>query len=250
MSYMHLQYQVASFEEQLESILQFLTVDQNLWWLDGFLTFYPHIAWDEIRNMDEEAKTIALAEALRPLYDHLRAEMYENQVKYQLYWNQHEAFHDLYCCDVNHRFQNIIANIGLNPISPRYLKTLCFDVFYKNSAHGAMGMALHEIIHFVWFDRWNQLFHDDPCEYEAPHLKWIFSEMVTDTFMRDERLMKLNPYMQEGTAYAYFYQMNLDGRNVLDVLYDLYQTVTLEEFMRQGYAFCCTHENEIRQQMK
>ena len=51
------------------------------------------------------------------------------------------------------------------------------DVFYLNSEKGAIGMSIHEIIHFVWFDVWHSLFGDSFEEYERPNLKWILSEM-------------------------------------------------------------------------
>ena len=44
--------------------------------------------------------------------------------------------------------------MSFNPISPRYLDEQAFDVFWLNSERGALGMALHEIIHFVWFRVW------------------------------------------------------------------------------------------------
>ena len=61
----------------------------------------------------------------------------------------------------------------MNPICPRFLKERFFDVFYKNSEYGALGMSIHEMIHYVWFYVWNRLFNDSYDEYETPSLKWI-----------------------------------------------------------------------------
>lgn len=38
----------------------------------------------------------------------------------------------------------------MNPISPRFLSDGSFEVFYLNSGKGAIGTAIHEIIHFFW----------------------------------------------------------------------------------------------------
>jgi hypothetical protein len=35
-----------------------------------------------------------------------------------------------------------------------------FDIFYLNSEEGAIGEAIHEMIHFVWFYVWNKTFGD------------------------------------------------------------------------------------------
>ena len=45
-----------------------------------------------------------------------------------------------------------------------------------NSEKGAIGSAIHEIIHFVWFYVWNQTFADSYEEYETLSLKWILSD--------------------------------------------------------------------------
>lgn len=90
-----------------------------------------------------------------------------------------------------------VAIWSLNPIEPRFLKEHCYDTFYLNSAKGAIGDGIHEIIHFIWFYVWNQLFGDNYDEYERPSLKWILSEMVVESVMRDERLSSINPVFPE-----------------------------------------------------
>ena len=80
------------------------------------------------------------------------------------------------------------ANISLNPISPHFLKEQSFNVFYMNSEKGALGLSLHEVIHYFWFYVLNHHFDDSYGEYETPSLKWILSEMVVETIMSDERI--------------------------------------------------------------
>lgn len=46
----------------------------------------------------------------------------------------------------------------MNPIGPRFLEERCFDVFYLNSERGAIGVGIHEMVHFVWFYVWNRLY--------------------------------------------------------------------------------------------
>ncbi|MFR5786273.1 MAG: hypothetical protein ACLUHE_03445 [Christensenellales bacterium] len=49
---------------------------------------------------------------------------------------------------------------------------------------------------------------DNYDEYERPSLKWILSEMVVESVMRDERLSSINPYFPRengGCVYPYFF---------------------------------------------
>lgn len=113
--------------------------------------------------------------------------------------------------------------------------------------------GLHEIIHFVWFYVWNRLFRDSYDEYERPFLKWILSEMVVESVMRDERLSSINPYFpreQGGCVYPYFFDMKAGGVLILDTLDEMYRAQTIEEFMKNSYAYCQVHEAEIRDHIK
>ena len=126
----------------------------------------------------------------------------------------------------------------------------CYDTFYLNSAKGAIGDGIHEIIHFIWFYVWNQLFGDNYDEYERPSLKWILSEMVVESVMRDERLSSINPYFPRengGCVYPYFFDMMVDGKPILDTLDAMYKSQNIEDFMRNSYAYCQEHEAVIRE---
>ena len=110
-------------------------------------------------------------------------------------------------------------------------------------------MSLHEIIHYLWFDVWNRLFHDSYDEYETPSLKWILSEMVVESIMADERLSSINPYFPRehgGCVYGYFQDMVICGRPVLDTLDQLYKENRITDFMKKAYAFCQENETAVR----
>ena len=118
-----------------------------------------------------------------------------------------------------------------------------------NSDKGAIGMSLHEMIHFVWFHVWNKTFHDSYDEYETPHLKWILSEMVVESIMRDERLSSINPYFPRengGCVYPYFQDMVVKDKYILDTLEEIYQKNSMTDFMKNSYEYCLENEDAIR----
>ena len=239
----------------LEELLEFLREDQPAFWSEPFFYCYPEI---------DRAAFYALPAADRlqwlrgyfARFEEENAALLQAKVRdYNLWWQTNRsqvtaALEDAFGTPLADRFNDLRAAVTFNPVSPRFLCSHSFDVFYKNRPQGALGVALHEIVHFVWFAQWQALFADNPAEYEAPHLKWILSEMVTDTVMRDERLTSLNPYQQHGgTAYPYFYTMKIDGAPVLETLYALYRALPMDAFMQQAYEWCCRHEAEIRRQI-
>ena len=155
--------------------------------------------------------------------------------------------------DASSIFNDLTSNVTLNPICPRFLKERYFDVFYMNSEKGALGLSLHEVIHYFWFYVWNRLFGDSYDEYERPSLKWILSEMVVESVMKDERLSSINPYFPRkngGCIYPYFFDMMVDSKPILDTLDAMYKSQSIEDFMRNSYAYCKKHEAAIREHIQ
>lgn len=253
---MNLIYKNPGLTYSIDSILEFQGEEQSEWWRESLFMFYPEINREKFDSLSRTLQAEYLTECLDRVYRKIEKEIEEKIVTYTKHWeiyrNQIQAaLSDTFQLDVSNKFNHIVGNISLNPICPRYLDTTSFDVFYRNSEKGALGMALHEIIHFVWFDVWNNYFGDDANDYETPHLKWVLSEMVVDPIMRkDERLHRINPYFNDGCVYEYFYSMKIDGKPILETLYGMYDKTDIHSFMEQSYAYCKKHEEDIRKQMQ
>lgn len=97
------------------------------------------------------------------------------------------------------------------------------------------------------------MFEDSYEEYERPSLKWILSEMVVESVMKDERLSSINPYFPRengGCIYPYFFDMVVDRTLILDTLDAMYKSQNMEDFMRNSFAYCQEHEAEIREHIE
>jgi len=240
----------------VDSILLFENDEYGLF--DSLFHFYPQLSKEAILPLPAEDKRTYLLDFFHSYYEkeNVKNGISEKVITYSNHWQHHkkqveDALSDAFKCGVDSNFNAIVGNITFNPICPRFLDTCTFDVFYLNSERGALGISLHEVIHFVWFDVWQKHFNDFPEEYETPHLKWLFSEMVVDPIMRkDSRLSAINPYFEDGCVYEYFYSMKVEGVPILKALYKMYSTSNIVEFMEQGYAYCKKHEAVIRSQMK
>lgn len=243
------------FPYSIQSILLFQTADASDWWRDSLYFFYPQVDRERMEHLAGREREAYLRDVLLDVYCSLVPELAEKKEAYQRHWEENrrvveEALGDIFQVPLANRFQNIRANITLNPVCPRFLAERTFDLFYRNSPRGALGMALHEIVHFLWFDRWNAAFHDDPAEYEAPHLKWLFSEMAVKPILGEPRLAERNPYYPDDCVYAYFDAMTVEGRPILEVMEELFAAGSIDRFMAEGWRFCREHEEEIRRQVK
>lgn len=242
----------------IESVMDFQTNDTTEFWAEPLYHFYPQLDREYAASLSLEKKKQYIGQVLRKIYIDQKPVIHEKTVQYASHWNRHKeqitaALSDAFETDCRLILNDMICRVSLNPICPRFLENNSFDIFFLNSEQGALGLAIHEIIHFVWFSVWNQLFKDSYDEYEAPSLKWIFSEMAVEPVMSDVRLSSINPYFPKengGCIYPYFYTMTIEGKPIMDTLADMYHSMTITVFMKTGYMYCAAHESEIRQHIE
>jgi hypothetical protein len=247
---MNLIYQNPGLEYMVQSIAEFQSEEQSDSFRDSLYYFFPQFDRSRMDALDAPGRVDYIRTGLQETYAASEGLLREKLEAWQRHWDAHrtvveQAFEDIFELPLAGRFNDMTGNISFNPICPRYLDTHVFDIFYLNSERGALGMALHEIAHFVWFEKWHAHFGDDPAEYETPHLKWIFSEMVVESLLSGEQVKPLNPYAGH-SVYEGFYTLTLDGKPALETLDALYRQHDIIGFMERGYAFCQQHEAAIR----
>ena len=242
------------FQYSISMIMEFQGEDMSDWWSESLFYFYPSLDQAHFKTLTVEEKRAYLTSKLQSVFKEQRNEITQKLQEYQDHWDHNKdvieaAFHDAFQIDVTALCNDMKGNISLNPICPRFLDTHVFDIFYLSSHKGALGMALHEMTHFLWFHVWQQVFHDDPAVYEAPHLQWLFSEMAPHFVLQDPRFVALNPYAPDHIVYDYFYTMKVEDRCILDTLQELYDQHDMVTFMKEGYAYCERFADEILAQV-
>lgn len=245
-------------DNMIESIMAFQTEEESAFWSEPLYHFYPQLDKAYAASLSFNQRKEYLERTMRRVYVEQEDVINEKVALYSRHWAACKgqvtaALSDAFGVDCAGLFNDIRCNVSLNPISPRFLKEHSYDTFYLNSQQGAIGVGIHELIHFVWFHVWNRLFRDDYEEYERPSMKWILSEMVVESVMKDERLSSINPYFPRengGCIYPYFFDMVVDGKPILETLDAMFRSQTIQDFMRESYAYCLEHEAEIRDHIR
>lgn len=242
----------------MESILGFQSDEESDFWTRPLYDFYPQLNQEQARKLPFAERKAYIEKVMRAVYAEQESVLNQKVAAYAEQWREDRdpitsALSDAFDTDCSKLFDDLQCRVSLNPIEPRFLTERRFDVFYLNSARGAIGECIHEIIHFVWFHVWNQIFHDGYDAYERPSLPWIMSEMVVESIMRDRRLSERNPYFPRengGCVYPYFFTLNTTDGPALEVLDQMYRQKPIRAFMKDGFAWCRAHEREIRTHIK
>lgn len=239
-------------------IMAFQMEEETAFWSEPLYHFYPQLDKAYATSLPFPKRKEYIERTMRTVYVELEEAINKKVALYTRHWavckdQTTAALSDAFGVDCANLFNDLRCNVSMNPIEPRFLKERCYDTFYLNSERGAIGEGIHEMVHFVWFHVWNRLFQDRYDEYERPSLKWILSEMVVESVMKDKRLSSINPYFPRehgGCIYPYFFDMVVDGKLILDTLDAMYRNQSIQDFMRNSYTYCQEHEAEIREHMR
>ena len=253
---MKLRFEFGGAKYSAAGIFEFTKTSMTDFWREPFFHFYPDVDRKKYHAMSDPDRLDFLHTYFEAFYAAHRSEIENKLSEYNAHWQIYEpqiiaALQDIFGVELDDVFNDLVCYTTFNPICPRYLDKNSFDNFYLESKAGALGTAMHEIIHFVWFYVWQERFGDDTAEYETPHLKWILSEMVVEPIMRDDRLGPINPYYtHQSCVYPYFYTMQIEGKPILDVLYEMLSSMPMPKFMEKSYQLCVEHETEIRRHIE
>ncbi len=253
---MNLSVRIMSKIDTIASILDFQTDDTSAYWRAALFKAYPFLNEKKCLNMTWDERKEYLTTELSKLYDKLEINLQEKCAISQKIWNEkkeqiNQIYTGVFGIDCNNLFNNMIAEISLNPICPRNLRHQSFSIVWAGDEFNFLETALHEMIHFVWFHMWHSYFKDNWSEYESPNLKWILSEMVIDTFVKNTDIGNMYPEKyHNNSAYKYFYDMKINHKLILEDLTSLYmESKNIIQFMEKSYLYCQTNEKDIRHQM-
>ncbi|MBO7244328.1 MAG: hypothetical protein J6V53_03490 [Alphaproteobacteria bacterium] len=253
---MDLSIQIMSITQTINETLNFQTDDSSSFWKDPLFQAYPSIDKRFGFYLPWSIRKEYLSYQLMKIYSEEKKTFKQQQKIYIKQWTQYremltDIFSEIFHIDCKNRFNEIQVDLSLNPICPRYIDEKRFSVFYKYGPKQFLNLAIHEIIHFIWFDVWQKHFKDNKQEYEQPHLKWLLSEMVIDTLIKYTKLNTL--YAKEDIdkpAYAYFYDIHIQGKPILEKLKEIYQTTSsIQNFMEKAYLYLQENESEIQKQI-
>lgn len=134
-----------------------------------------------------------------------------------------------------------------NVIFPRYLDTKCFDFYYGMSDEAFLRVAIHEITHFIWFEKVKKLMPEfSREEYEYPSPVWLFSEIAVDQVFWSQEYFCNIASLTSRPAYGHFYTDKFnDSETVIEHFRKLYSnSKSIDEFIINGTRQCIDWVNE------
>ncbi|PKN02687.1 hypothetical protein CVU76_01455 [Candidatus Dojkabacteria bacterium HGW-Dojkabacteria-1] len=133
----------------------------------------------------------------------------EYKVELEKYWRQYEsnilsALFEITGVSIDTDITCYLRNIHWYP---RDIDKQEFALCAQDSLFNSMSTMIHEITHFYYFKKWEEVFPDIPKEqYEAPHPYWHLSELMAYVIDNDIRIRGISytTWIQSEYAYQWF----------------------------------------------
>ncbi len=245
------EFRVGDFEEMIRMINRFINPSEKGWdWSRIVLNKYPELdkKLDKIKNT-EKRKKISYDFFKKFLHKHkkildLKAKLFQKE------WNK---INDKYMktlpkvLEINwpKKDKKIIAYVGLNPICPRDIQNRTFDIYYNSDLNSMIAISMHEILHFLYFEKWKQIFPETKeREFNRPYLAWHLSEMVPNIVLSNKIIQDIFSHFP--TVYKEYLKVEINKKQLLNYLRNFYDgRKDFEDFLRKSWNFVKKHEKEI-----
>jgi hypothetical protein len=139
-------------------------------------------------------------------------------------------------------YERITCYIGCISSFPRNIITKEFFVSYEKDIAMLMMASIHEINHFILFEKWKQMHgYDKENEPLYPDTLWFLQEMAVDPTLNIPCIQNVAPYQQK--AYEQFYERMIDGISAENHIINMFiNRTSIADFLNTAYDFIDKHK--------
>ena len=140
----------------------------------------------------------------------------------------------------------VLALLSLNPICPRDIKKRSFEIFYKQTVEEMKATVIHELFHFIYFEKWKEVFpKTKESEINSPHLVWKLSEIVTGVVLNDKTIQKV--FTHKFKTYNEFENQRINKRLLLSYMEEFYdRRKSFKDFLINSHNFIKKNKEELK----
>jgi hypothetical protein len=242
-------FQISRIDETLDVIMHFLNSNEGSHNQDQIFEKYPLLE-EKLRGVEEDKKR----EIVKNFFNKFET---KNKKIFELILNEFQkewdkinngimkALEEVNEIKWNEKYDTFIVRITSNPICPRYLDKNTFDIYFGVHNDLMIKISLHEISHFIFFEKWKEIFPDyKEEEFEFPHLIWKLSEIVPYIILSDKKIQDI--YLHEPVVYDAFHKVEVDGKPLLNLLKEIYSNKKdFEDFVKKSWVLIQENKDKL-----
>ena len=143
--------------------------------------------------------------------------------------------------DLPNEIKEIKANVSINPMCPRWVDKWMFNLYYRFNDISMLKVAIHEIIHFVYFKKWSEVFPDsDNKNFNGMNSEWILSEILVHTIMNNNKTIQDIVKGEGSDVYKKWQSIRVDGKKLDEYFDGFYKEheegkISFADFLRKSW---------------
>ncbi|MFH1455260.1 MAG: hypothetical protein ABIF22_03000 [bacterium] len=144
--------------------------------------------------------------------------------------------------DLPDEIKEIKANVSINPMCPRWLDKWTFNLFYQFSDTRMKKVSIHEIIHFLYFKKWAEVFPDaDKKNFNGMHSEWFLSEILVHTITNNNKIIQDIIKNEKSEVYLKWQDIEVDGKKLpelFEVAYNEHEEgkISFADFLKKSWG--------------
>lgn len=221
------------------------TIDNIIWtYFDDEFHELTISAFSELGNIDSRLPRKEIENRIKEIftgyYEYNQEDIDNNIKKYNELWNKYnddymESISEYLNISWPDNIKTIEAYVGLVCVCPRNIKDHSFVIGVNFSDENVIRICAHETLHFIWFEKWKELYKDyKEYQFDTPFKVWKYSEMVTDSILNSKKINKIIHVNEK--SYDYFYDYEYNGKKVMSIIKDIFnEDISIEDKIKKGY---------------
>jgi hypothetical protein len=240
-------FEISSVQEEIDIIFKFcMHKNPTLDFSDAVYSKHP-----ELKNMvagitDEKLFHEQCEKYVRDYLEKNKDAIGKSKEHFQKAWEQVGGlFLESLCkdfeTDLPEEIKEIKANVSINPMCPRWIDRWTFNLYYKFSDSSMEKVSIHEIIHFLYFKKWLEVFPGaDKKNFNGMNSEWILSEILVHTIMNNNKAIQDIVKGEKADVYKKWQSIVIDGKRLAEYFDDLYiehkeGKISFAEFLKKSW---------------
>lgn len=248
-------FKAMSFIENMDLIAMFINNELNNEQKPNTYFFINH--YPELKNINfSKCKTTEeISELLQfILFDSWNKDMENSDIRIREIQKDWNMINNDVMLDLSKRLNikwpkdslNIKARVGIMFYCPRYINQRTFNLNIKFNTSTMRSIILHEITHFLYFEKWKELYNDyDESHYNIPHIIWYLSEAIIEPLLNNCTFRKYT--LQENKSNRDMSEIIVDNKSIVETLNNIFTNSSgVEEAIKKGYSYFLKNEKLIK----
>lgn len=152
--------------------------------------------------------------------------------------------------------KKIKAIVSINPICPRNIDKWSYNLFYKSPSSRMREISIHEIIHFLHFKKWLEIFPDyDKKTFNSPYSEWVLSEILVIPIMNNNKTIQEIVKNSNFNVYNEWQSIKIMGKSLPEYFGEIYKEhlekkAAFDDFIKKSWEEYNKHKDVIESGMK